>query len=389
MISYIASYKYVEHIENVVEKSGRSVFDKKVVTEIDIEEYVRQNLDQLRNVEIFIIDLSALKNADNEIINALNSYRLLYDQARIIFIAPNRSKGDRLLSEIFCMGIYDIIADIEDQELLEEELAYCLSNGKSYRESLIYKETSYNTTTEISKPAIKERIIIKNEIRTSVNKAFIGFMGTQSRIGVTHNAIVCANYLKNKGFKIAVVESDTVKNKSFDYIRESFDLDDSEEYFNLNQIDYYPSYNIKNIFNILSKNYNFILIDFGEFDKENLAEFNRCVMPIIISGSKPWEIDQINKIFECIPEEHLKEYTYLFSFTDTQDQANIKEGMGTLKKVFFSDYTPDPFNCSGSNELDNLFSEYIPETITQTKKKGQINVKEMLKDFKWNLKFSK
>lgn len=376
MILSIVSFQYAEEINKVIEESNKPVLENMVVTGFDLLSYIKQQLDQLQQVSILIIDLSALENADEEIITAISNFRMLYETAKIIFIAPGRNKGDKLLSEIFCMGIYDIIPGDVNVENIADEVNYCISKGKTFRESLMFKEAY--TIAETDSEQIKERIIIKKEIRTAVNKAFIGFTGTQPRIGVTHTAIVSANYLKDKGYKVALIEEKSNKNKCFEYIKNSFDTTGDEEYFNINQIDYYPDFDIKNIFKILTKNYNFVLIDFGLFNMEFIAEFNRCVIPIIITGSKPWEIDNINKIFECIPEDDLKEYSYIFNFTDESEHKSIIDGMGTLQKVFFSDYSPDPFNSRGSDWLNKLFEGYIPETVTQTKKSNNINPKEII-----------
>lgn len=389
MIFYIASYSYADDISVSVAESGKSVLDKKVVMQFDLALFMKQQMEQMQQVDVLIIDLSALNNADEDIIKALSSFRMLNDSARIIIISPeNRTRGDRLLSDIFCLGIYNIIVVSEDKEQLKDEIVQCITRGKTYRESLIYKE-NFKVVDNNSPSPVKERVIIKHEIRHTVNKALIGFIGTQSRIGVTHNAIVSANFLKSKGFKIALIEDATNTNKCFNKIREAFDIIDSEEFFTLNQIDYYSNYDLTNIYKILTKNYNFVLIDFGIFDKSIVAEFNRCVIPIVIAGTKPWEVDYMNNLFESVPENELKEYTYLFNFTDKKDQIIVKEGMEVLKNIYFSECIDDPFNPTFYPELENIFKGYIPETITKVSKQANPSIKERIDKIKCKLKISK
>lgn len=385
MILYVVSFTNADEIEKAISESGKSILDKKVENNFDITSYMKQQIDQLQPIDTLLIDLSALNNADDEIIKSISNFRILYNETQIIIIDLNRTVGDRLLSEIFCMGIYDIIAGIEKDQL-EDEITYCLNNKKTYRESLIYK-MSEKTNVNQGTTLVKEKIIIKNEIRTAVNKTFLGFIGTQERIGVTHNAIVCANYLKNKGFKVAIIEEQSNENKCFSYILDSFDLSTETEFFNINQIDYYPNYDIKNSFKILSKNYNFILVDFGVFREDKISEFNRCVIPIIITGTKPWEIEKINKIFESVEENELKEYTYFFNFCDIATEDHVRECMGDIKKIYFSEYNPDPFNAKNYDSLDNLFKDYLPETIT--KKQEKFNIRELYEKTKCKLNFSK
>jgi len=175
---------------------------------------------------------------------------------------------------------------------------------------------------------------------------------------------VSANYLKAKGYRIAFVENSLNKNKCFHLIQESFDdLENvTDEYFTLNHVDYYKNYDIQELHRIISKNYNFIIIDFGEFSEDYLAEFRRCVVQVVITGSKSWELEFINKIFGSATEDELKEFTYLFNFTDLQNANDIRENMSISEKVFFAGYTPDPFNSNFYPDLDKVFVEYLTET---------------------------
>jgi hypothetical protein len=83
-------------------------------------------------------------------------------------------------------------------------------------------------------------------------------------------------------------------------------------------------------------------------------------MPIVVCGSKPWEINQLNKVFESTTEEILKEFYYLFNFTNSSNMDLINSNMGELNKVFYADMTPDPFNPSEASSLRMVFKDYLP-----------------------------
>lgn len=374
MILYISSNFYNEYIIDAITEANQNILNQIVSEKFSLNMYLRQQLEQLQAVSTIIIDISALSDTEEEICQALNNLRLLYNNIKIIVITPNRIAGDPLLSEIFCLGIYDIISTSEEESyLLKNELIKSLNQGKTYKDSVIFKESIITKTDAKQQKQIKEKIIIRNEIKQSVNKALIGFMGTQYRVGVTHNAIVSANYLKSKGYKVAIVENDDNPMKNFHIIKNSFDNveNDKEEYFTINQVDYYQNYNFKEIHKILSKNYNFVILDFGTFRNSYLAEFSRCVVQIIVTGSKAWEIEYINRIFEENSEEILKNYTYLFNFTDLENAKIIRENMGVLEKVYFSSYTPDPFNSNYYSDLDKIFKDYL-NTTTENEVKEPI-----------------
>lgn len=366
MILYISSNLYNEQIIDAIAETEQNVLNQIVSEKFCFNLYLRQQLEQLQAVSIIIIDLSALSDTEDEICQALNSLRLLYNAVKVIIVAPDRGPGDTLLSEIFCLGIYDIITVNEDESyLLKNELLKSINKGKTYKDSVIFKETKALKTDVKQQNEIKEKIIIRNEIRQSVNKALIGFIGTQNRIGVTHNAIVSANYLKSKGYKVAIVENSLNPTKCFKSIRTSFEdiENEKDEFFTINHVDYYPDYEIEEVYKILSKNYNFVILDFGKFDKSYLSEFSRCVVQVIVSGSKAWELDYINNIFEGTTQDVLKNYTYLFSFTDLENAKLLRENMGELENVYFSSYTPDPFNSDYYSDLDKIFREYLTKTV--------------------------
>lgn len=377
MILYIASYTNSHEIEKAVADSKRPVLEKMITSNFDLDHYIKQKLDNFKNLEIFIIDLSALENADEEIINAINRFRMMYDRTRVVLIAKERDRGDRLLAAFFHMGIYNLITGDLSSEDLEDEIRYCITEGKSYRESVLYKEAF--AVVESGPSPVKERVIIKNEIRTAVNKTFVGIMGTQERIGVTHNAIVCANYLKSKGFKVALIESNAIKSKCLEDVKKSFDAEDTDGYFNINQIDYYPDFDFEKIASVMNRNYNFVVIDFGTIENVNISEFCRCAFPIVITGAKAWEMNNVNKVFERIKTEDFMEFYYLFNFVHSADQKSIKEEMEPIKKVFFTEYNPDPFNCNEFENLNELFKGYIPETVIHTSKESKrIDIRGLL-----------
>jgi hypothetical protein len=373
MVLYIVSYKNAEIVEKAVDDNKQAVLERKVDNNFCLSTFIKQQLTDFQPIDTLIIDLSALENADEEIINALSTFRMLYDKAKIIFIAEAREEGDPLLSEVFNMGIYNILAGNMDTDRLYDELNYCLSKGKTYRESLVFKNKQEVKVAD--QPIHKEKIIIKSEIKPAVNKTFIGFSGTQHRIGVTHFSIVCANYLKNQGFKVALIE---LNNSCFRHIKEAFDAESGNEYFKINQVDYYPDFNFDNITTVLNKKYNFVLIDFGLYTPDNAIEFNRCAIPIILTGSKPWETEYLNNIFERVPEADLFEYSFVFNFTSDKEFDEIKKEMEPLNKIFFAEYNPDPFNPDKTNCLKQIFKGYIPETITNEK---NFDIKEQIK--KW------
>lgn len=361
MISYISSYENQKHFVQVIEELQLNTMSSFVSNEFDFSDYVKKQAGQIQNSKFLVVDLDAIKSTPEEFLQALNNFRMLYT-TKIILVASGHLQGDEYLNHAFCSGIYDIIT--AQKEEIEIEIKTCILKGKSFKDSLKFQIIS-NTTSEESKVTtiIREKLIVKNHVKKIANKETIGFIGVQSRTGVTHNTIVCAEYLKESSFSVAIIEIKEERNSDYNKIKEWFEVDASEDnYFRLQDIDFFVSCQLENLHIILSKNYDFFLIDFGTYRKEVENEFIRTAMPIVIGCSKPWEIENMNNIFNSISLEFIKEFYFIFNFTQAEERETIKQNMSPIKsRIFYQEYLEDPFNGKRAGIFQNLLKDYLTE----------------------------
>lgn len=346
-------------------------------------------MDTLCSFDTVIFDLTVF---GDEIIEGLNQYRMFFENTKIIILAPDRKPGDKLLADIFSLGIFNIVSFEDKEESLDsfyDDLLECITKGKSYKDASVYrianKPNDIKNDIKESVNFVKEKIIIQKEIHQNVSKAIIGFMGLQHRIGTTHIAIVSAYYLNSLGYSVALVESSLLcpKYSSFNEIKDFYDdeaIVNEDGSFKLYDVDFYPNFNISDSYKLQAKNYNFILEDFGcYFDMHDMIEFDRCILQIVISGFKEWELSNVYKFFADIQDDKIKDFTYLFNFASNDKLKMITEGMPGFKNIFVSDYCPDPFKDSFGS-LDKIFKGYIPEKINSTIKSNPIrDIREALK----------
>lgn len=370
MIIYISHYEHDKKIEQAIIDSNKRILNSFVTDKMDLQGFVKKEFEQLQVVQKLIIDLEALENSEEDILQAISNFRMLYN-AELIIISTELQVGDKLLHDIFSLGIYNIITD---EETLIKELIDCLTIGKKYSDSIKYKIDENQSKTETSKKIetiTKEKVIIKSRIEKIVNKELIGFTGTQNRIGTTHNAITCARFLQNKGFKVALIENVT-NNRCFNEIKDVYagDIQSSESYFTLYQIDFFPEFDLENLHLVLNSNYNFIIIDFGTFGDSVATEFSRCAVPIIVAGLKAWEQEYINKVFSSFDFNinTLNQFYYLFNFTSDSLREDICYNLQEIEKKYFQDYIPDVFNGT-SHAFSDLLSHYMTEEIEETEQK--------------------
>lgn len=355
MINYITGSTYNQVIQNVVEEVKDIVFTTEIANEIDIAKYIKQNITKLGEIDTLIIDISVCTNTDEEIVTTFEMIRTMYDALKIIVLAAYRADGDEFLTQCFNLGILNII-NTNDFLIIREELKMCLVEGKSFKDSIKYKNTKI------------EKIVVKHETKKAVNKKLVGFAGTETNIGVTHNAIILANYFRKSGFMVALVEMNS--SSAFDEISKDFDEKEFDEgYFTLHGVDFYSNCNAEKMIKVMGHSYNFIILDCGSYATCDRVMFERCEERIIVTGSKSWETDKMNAIFASVNKETLIQYTFCFNFTPEKDCKAIKEGMGDIKKVHFLKYTEDPFTSSDFSDADIIFEENLPDKIVEEKKR--------------------
>lgn len=355
MVFYIASNTYKEVISRTIKETDEILSGAVSSDEIFLLKYVKENGNQLSGLDMLVIDFSCCQDVDDEIVQALEQIRILDYETRIIIIAANRSEGDSLLTKCFQMSIYNIICTDDFLEI-KNQLAFCLTKGMEYKDAIRFKEVR-----------TKEQLIVKKEIKQVVSKVMIALAGASVRIGVTHQAIVLANYLRARGFMVAIAEYND--SQAFRQIQDAFGestLDDG--CFFIRGVDYYAAADVNKIGSILGKSYNFVIVDFGCYETCDRVTYNKAEVRMIVAGSKPWEVEAVNAVFARADKDTLKQYHFMFNFTPEKDRRTIRESMGEISNVYFLKYTEEPFVSGDFASGEEILKEYMPVRVE--KKKG-------------------
>lgn len=360
MIFAITSYTYSEAIIRTIKECELLLIGSEQSEELYLLKFIKEKSNSFSNLDSIVIDLCALKDQDEEILSALESFKILHGNVRIIILASNRCEGDSLLTKLFQMGVYDLI-NSDDFLEINKELTTCLTVGMQFKDSIRFKELKAN----------QEKVIIKNEIKQVVSKVMITLAGSAHRVGVTHNTVILANYLRKRGYMVAVVEL----NNHHDFIKTQESMEEKmfdDLYFSIYGVDYYPNVNTDLLSSILGKTYNFILVDCGVFQECDRVTFNKGEQRFIITSSRPWETDYLNSVFNIVDaEDVLKSYHYFFNFTNKKYETDIIDSMKPLSNVHFFSYQDDPFESNQFTDADEILKNYLP-TRTDTEKKKSL-----------------
>ena len=133
MLSYIASNSTARLIKDICKQQNITILNQEV-EEIDFLKYIKQTKVNFNLIKYLIIDLSQLKNTDDEVINSIKYFKEMYVNTRVIIIAKGYDNQNVILT-----NLYEINALDETQ--VKEEIKKCLSqSGLQEKDSRRFKK---------------------------------------------------------------------------------------------------------------------------------------------------------------------------------------------------------------------------------------------------------
>lgn len=350
IVLYLTSKAFRQTIDHAVKEAELMTLDCNNVigNTISIEEFMNRKGYLLgdHDIDYLIVDLSALIDRDEEIVKALSGFLTMHDEkVRVIIVAPKNVAGDRILSELFGIGIRNF-ASGSDFVVIRQKLLKCLSDtGMSYKDAIEYKD-------------VKERTWEEKEYK-ELNMVMIGIVGTQGRVGCTHNAIIIANQLKQMGYAVAYIEMN--HSGALQMIREDERIHMIDQlFFTSRNIDFYPDCDEERLKKIQEeKVYNFLVMDYGNFAECNINSFNRTHVKIAIGNVQAWEIHYLADLWRRYDEEARKQIHFYINFLKNEkDRKALEKAFNT--KMHYLDFEADPFEAKGFPDLKELLEDYIP-----------------------------
>lgn len=219
---------------------------------------------------------------------------------------------------------------------------------------------------DIAFPSVKERVVIKNKI---IGTVVIGIVGVISGIGTTHSAISLSGFLARKGNRVALVECN--RSEDFDYIELTYEgLKDANFSINTNSfqidgVEYFKSTQMQDdVISLLSQDYNFVVLDLGNYrDTSYFEEFLRADIQIVIGSGIEYKLRHLKDFFlENQDVENSFKWNVFLPLTDNQTKNDVKKDL-SLEKVHVLPQHIDPFKSL--KDLDVIFEEVVEATSDQ------------------------
>jgi hypothetical protein len=307
-------------------------------------------MSNLNCYQYIAIDLTCLKDSDDEIINTVVGIKSMYD-IRIIILAPGYSNDTPILGRLFAEGIYNIVT-ADKTKAAHEDISQCLNIGMQYKDAIKYR---LQAETNTKSPKV---IIQKQNIKQIIS---VGVCGALHRIGTTVQALNITKFLNENGYSACYIEDNG--HGHMETLTEFYDIKQNKNgSITYHGIDIFMEPDIQSI---LKGGYDYLVYDLGMFEETHIKQFLLKDINIVCVGSKPWEAPCIMQVFKDI--ENFDEVHFIFGFTSKDMEGEIRKLMGKYSdRTYFSEYLPNMINETVNQKVyRSIFAEYMHEEKVQ------------------------
>lgn len=138
MVGYIANNYTADLIKDICQKLNITILNQEV-EKIDFYKYVKQTKVNFNLIKYLIIDLNQLENTEDEVIRSIDYFKEIYINTRVIIVAKGYDNQNVILTNLYDIGIYNIITSNEMIQI-KEELQKCLLQGMTEKDSRRFKK---------------------------------------------------------------------------------------------------------------------------------------------------------------------------------------------------------------------------------------------------------
>lgn len=350
----------------------------------------------LLNPDCIIISEGSQFDDGITLLKAIRTIKSQY-KGRIIVQTQTRKIGDGLLSDLITLNVYDFIA-LSSFDL--SEIIVLLENPREYADVSKYhnyaKESStidlpleLPQETEISllKPTDIPEIPTVSTTNTKIVKSrmfgttTISVAGLQHGSGSTHTVLATAQFLSDKGFKVAIVELKIINDYGLIYLPR--DESYSQTSFRFKKIDIYANGGEVSSDDLLiaamSKNYNYIILDAGlifKYDLESASldkpstQIKKFEKGIFYNDFMKADVKLVNSFASIQYADSLE---YLMNYINIWDITNLKILFSFTNEKTLKSYTKysdsemymTPYNTDSSitEEQQSFYSSLLDEIL--------------------------
>ena len=353
MIYYISD-KRPELLDAVCDKLYLAVTK---IQNTHIKNIIISNAGAFSYASRLVIDLSSVKRSSNEIVEAIEAFRSINSSARVIVLADGESPGSLLARRLLNIGVYDILAD-----LTEENLEKSLTTGYlKYEAAACWLTAPTEGLPPQAAPANGDIYTANRSFQKNKPYVTIAICSAEAHMGATHQALLMAKFLSSAGFKVCYLEAN--KRRKIVSLAKIYPINANEK-MRLIQYEGIDMYFDVNNHQILGMGYDFYIYDLGRLEEMDAQAFISKDMRFVVAGVKAWEMPSYNSVLSLPGVE--RSFIFIINFAPPREMTLIQNMMGEFK-LYFSEYAPYPFE---SNVNVRFYREIFKQYLTVAQPRG-------------------
>lgn len=347
MLLYLSSNENIELFDFIVEENGMLV--EKLSGEFFLKKFVVHDMRNLSHFSYIAIDLEAIKDPIEDIIEGIKAFKTMYDARIILF--TEKTDVEYLNKIIDEANIYNIVSG-KTIDKIQKEIRACLGEqGMSKHYAKMAVNLGYDENQDIENNSGLSLAKEKPIKQFDAKNIKIIVSGVMNRIGTTTTAINLAVFLSELGAKVSYTEGNGSNHlssiHSFFFFNNSID----NNYFTDGKIDYYFQGNIPT-----DDRYNFNIIDIGILTSRNLKVTEIGDINVLCAGSKPYELPYLNEALKMIKE--IDKFNIILPLESKEDIERKNEYKGL--KLYFTKYSSLLFSKDIDVDiLKTILSNYL------------------------------
>lgn len=224
----------------------------------------------------------------------------------------------------------------------------------SLRVSPIFR---YPTVSILKKDLLE--LIQKKTLLSNLSGKSLSFAvaGTQHRIGTTHLALLLTSYFNYSGRMGIYIEKNDSTHisqiiKNYPNIKNA---DGIYQLFDCNVLITSPCQIYTGLAEGLT-NYKIKVLDYGCLQEDNVEEFQKADVKLVVAGAKEWEVEATETALRLLKGN--REVKYLFNFTNGKQFNKVTKFMDKLP-CYRIPYEANPFQWRKNHYLENFVKKLI------------------------------
>ena len=343
------------------------------VRQTELKKFVIGSASNFSHASRLVVDLSAVKDTGDEVIEAISAFRNMYADIRVIVIADREPEGSPIFARLFKLGVYDIVTALDDGALKK-----CLTTGMTKGEALTHKVETPDLTKNAQKeeqtapapretvtaaapepPPVREKIRANRDFKKHKQFVTVAVCATEPHMGATHHALLVTKFLSTAGFKACYLEASERRNILYLARAYSVNANERKHLLQFEGVDMYFDFKLPEV---VGAGYDFYVFDLGRFAEIEAASFLTKDIKIVVGGAKAWEMSAYSPVFDAV--EGCRDIQFILNHAPPGETDSIRALMGGYK-THFAEYAPYPFATGVNLEIyKDVFRDYL--TVERT-----------------------